>query len=245
MPVLDSSASLFVFNLSAVGATFVGGWVPRARAFLSRTGLWRMFALRAGILLGVTFTEVLPAGWREHPTFAGWGALGAFTLLLVMESYAMVDSCPEYLEECDVHALGWMAMAALFSHSFIDGFNLGVSFQAGEAAGAAVGLALTIHKLADGFTLTTLFQQTGYTNRQAAWGLFAVACATPVGAMAASAGVSALEPRLAAGLLGFAGGSFLYIGAADLLRRIHRAQDRFCLLYFGVGLFGMAALQGF
>lgn len=242
---MEGAASLFVFNVGAVGATFVGGWVPTARAFLSRTGLWRMFALRAGILLGVTFTEVLPAGWGQHPSFAGWGALAAFTLLLIMESYAMVDSCPEYLEECDVHALGWMALAALWAHSFIDGFNLGVSFKAGEAAGAAVGFALTIHKVADGFTLTTLFQQAGHSPRQAAWGLFAVACATPIGAMASSAGLSSLDPRVAASLLGFAGGSFLYIGSADLLRRVHRAQDRYCLLFFGIGLFGMAMLQGF
>ena len=241
----EAAGALFLFNLSAVGATFVGGWVPRARAFLSRAGLWRMFALRAGILLGVTFTGILPEAWRLESSFAGWGALGAFTLLLVMESYAMVDSCPEYLEECDVHALGWFALAALFLHSFIDGFNLGVSFEAGATAGAAVGMAITIHKLADGFTLTTLFHQAAYSPRQSAWGLFAVASATPIGALVSAAGLPALDHRLAASLLGFAGGCFLYIGAADLLRRIHKAQDRQCLLYFGAGLFGMAVLQGF
>lgn len=242
---MSAAASLLVFNAAAVGATFIGGWAPQARAFLSRAGLWRMFALRAGILIGVTFTEILPEAWHTHSTAAGWGALGAFTLFLVMESFAMVDSCPEYLEECDVHALGWMALAALVSHSFIDGFNLGVSFEAGATAGTAVGLALTIHKLADGFTLTTLFQQAAYTPRQSAWGLFLVALATPVGALVSAAGVPSLDPRVSAGVLGFAGGSFLYIASADLLRRVHRAQDRVCLLYFGVGLFGMATLQGF
>ena len=240
-----AAGTLFLFNVMAVGGTFFGGWVPTVRTLLSRSGLWRLFALRAGILLGVTFTGILPEAWRVQPTFAGWGALAAFTLLLVMESYAMVDSCPEYLEECDVHALGWVALTALFAHSFIDGFNLGVSFKAGAAAGAAVGLALMIHKVADGFTLTTLFQQAGYSARRSAWGLFAVAAATPLGTMASNVEWLTPDPRAAALLLGFAGGSFLYRGAADLLRRVHRAQDRLCLVYFGVGLFGMAALQGF
>ena len=142
-------------------------------------------------------------------------------------------------------AVAGYSRPALFSHSFIDGFNLGISFEAGTKAGVAVGLALAIHKIADGFTLTTLFQQAGYSPRASAWGLFAVALATPLGVLASAAGISGLDPRLTAGLLGFAGGSFLYIGAADLLRRLHRSQDRYCLLYFGVGVFGMAALRGF
>jgi len=242
---MGTAGTLLLFNATAVAATFIGGWVPRARSFLSRAGMWRMFALRAGILIGVTFTEILPEAWKLHPTFAGWGALSAFTLLLVMESFAMVDSCPEYLEECDVHALGWIALAALASHSFIDGFNLGVSFEAGATAGMAVGVALTLHKLVDGFTLTTLFQQAAYTSRQSTWGLFLVALATPIGALVSAAGAPSMDPRLTAALLGFAGGSFLYIASADLLRRLHRVQDRLCLLYFGMGLFGMAVLQGF
>ncbi|MBI4348991.1 MAG: ZIP family metal transporter [Elusimicrobia bacterium] len=240
---MGASASLLIFNATAVGATFVGGWVPTAKAFLSRAGMQRMFSLRAGILIGVTFTGILPEAWKLQPTWAGWGALAAFTLLLLMETFAMVDSCPEYLEECDVHALSWTALAALASHSFLDGFNLGVSFSAGESAGAAVGLALTLHKVADGFTLTTLFQQAGYSPRQSAWGLFLVALATPLGALVSAAGAPSFDPGVAAGVLGFAGGSFLYIAASDLLRRIHRGQDRLSLLYFMVGLLGMAALQ--
>ncbi len=238
-----SPSILFAFNVLAVAGTFAGGLLPLLRRLLSRTGLWRLLAMRAGLLLGVTFTEILPEAWSYQPALAGWGALAAFTALLAMESFSMLDSCPEYLEECDVHFLGLSALAALFAHSFIDGFNLTVSFKAGAIAGTAVGAALALHKLADGFTLATLLRQSGYDARQTLWGLFAVACATPLGSLASAAGFAALDPRFSALLLGFAGGSFLYIGAADVLRRLHKAQDRLCLIYFGVGLFGMAALQ--
>lgn len=245
--MIDAGATaLLGFNFLAVAGTFLGGLVPMARNLLSsRTGIWRMFSLRAGILLAVALTEILPEALKTRSYLAGWGAVAAFVLLILMENFAMVDSCPEYLEECEVHPLGLLALTALFSHSFIDGFNLGVSFQAGSAAGAAVGLALTLHKVADGFTLTTLFAQSNYSARQSVWGLFAVAAATPLGSVVSAAGVTHLSPAVTALLLGFAGGSFLYIGTADLVRRVHRHHDRLGLLFFGLGLFGMAALKAF
>lgn len=233
---------LAAFNALAVLATLAGGRIPISR--LSRKGLWRLFALRSGILVSVAFTDILPAAWTADARLAGWGALAAFVLLLYAASLTMVDTCPEYLEECPVHLLGWAALAALFAHSFIDGFNLGVSFSAGPLAGGAVGLALTLHKLADGFTLTSVFRQAGYSPAQVLGGLAAVAAATPLGSAATALGVTALHPDVKAALLGFAGGSFLYIGAADILPRLHRSDDRAALACFGAGILAVAAVEG-
>jgi len=235
---------LLGFNILAVLGTLAGGVIPLAKDMLSRQGMWRLFALRSGILLSVTFTQILPEAWAQKESMAGWGALAAFTLLLTMESFSMMDSCPEYLEECSVHVLSWTAVAALFVHSFIDGFNLSVSFAAGSLAGAAVGLALGLHKLVDGFTLTALFQGSGYGRRQTLAGLFAIAVATPLGSFLSHRGLAALSPGPSALLLGFAGGSFLYIGASDVLRRMHKADDKLSLACFSFGMFATAALKG-
>lgn len=234
---------LSAINALAVLATFAGGTVPLARSFLSREGMRRIFALRAGILLSVAFTEVLPAALSHQPTLAGWGALAAFVAFFAAGSFAMVDSCPEYLEDCPVHLLGWTALGALCLHSLLDGFNLAVSFSAGTVAGASIGLALTLHKLADGFTLTSLLRQAGYGPRQSLLGLSAVALATPLGSFLSVSGMRGIPPSVLAAFLGFAGGSFLYIGAADILPSLHRAKDRAALAYFGAGMLGIAALQ--
>lgn len=234
---------LVYFTVIAVAMTFAGGLAPMAKNLLSRPGMWRLFSLRAGILIAVSFTEVLPEAWSRHPSLAGWGAVAAFVLLFTMGSFAMMDSCPEYLEQCRVHCLGWAAFAALTVHSFIDGFNLGVSFAAGASAGIAVGVALALHKLADGFTLTSLFDQAGMTPGKSLASLALVAAATPAGAALNGLGISGGSSRASALLLGFAGGSFIYIGAADILPRLHKAADKSCLAYFALGLFGMAALH--
>lgn len=234
--------TLVLFNGLAFAATLAGGLAPGARGLLSKSGMWRIFALRAGILLSVAFTEVLPAAWRAEASLAGWGSLAAFAFLVFVGSLTMVDTCPEYLEECPVHLLGWTALAALFAHAFLDGFNLAVSFSAAGTAGVGVGLALTLHHLADGFTLTTFFRQAGYSGRRSAAALAVVAAATPLGSLLHAAGAPGLPGGAAAALLGFAGGCFIYIGAADMLPRLHRAGDRASLASFAAGLVGFALL---
>ncbi len=234
---------LTFFAVLAVVMTLLGGLVPMAKNMLSRAGMWRMFALRAGILLAVAFTEILPDAVLLDARLAGWGALAAFVLFFAMESFAMLDTCPEYLEECRIHSIGWAALVALFAHSFIDGFNLSVSFAAGAKAGAAVGVALALHKLADGFTLTTLFAQSGLSRGRSLAGLLMIAAATPLGCAAKALGLGGLPPTTEAGLLGFAAGSFIYIGATDILPRIHKTEDKTSLGYFAMGLIGLAALK--
>ncbi len=233
---------LAAFTALAVLMTFLGGLFPLG-SLLSRPGMSRLFSLRAGILLAVAFTEILPEAWQAHHASAGWGALAAFVGLFVMGNFAMLDTCPEYLEECRIHYLGLAAFLALSSHSFIDGFNLAVSFSAGERAGLAVGLSLALHKVADGFTLTSLFDQSGYGRGRSLLLLSLIAAATPLGSALSGLGFGGLPLPAEAALMGFAAGSFIYIAASDILPRLHKRSDRAGLIYFGIGMVGMAALK--
>ena len=234
---------LWALTAVAFLMTYAGGFLPWARGLFSRPGMSRLFSLRAGILLAVAFTEILPEAWHTHQASAGWGALAAFVLLYVTGSFAMLDTCPEYLEECRIHSLGWTALFALSAHSFIDGMNLAVSFSAGERAGLAVGLALALHKVADGFTLTSYFDQARYPKGKALGSLTLVAAATPAGSFLSAAGFRGLPPAAEAALMGFAAGFFIYIAASDLLPRLHRPADRTGIACFGLGMVGMAALR--
>jgi zinc transporter ZupT len=237
--------ALRAFTALAFVMTFVGGLTPLAKAVMSRAGLSKLFSVRAGILLAVALTEILPEGWLIQPAWTGWSAAVAFLALFALGNYAMIDSCGEYMEDCRVHYLGWTAVFALSLHSFIDGFNLAVSFDAGAEAGAAVGLALALHKVADGFTLVTLFHQAKFSKAKTRNLLILVASATPLGAwLCSSASLSSMPPSLEASLLGFAAGSFIYVAAADVLPRMHKGGDKAAHAgWFGLGLVGMAALR--
>jgi len=237
------STALIGFNTAAVLLTMLGGFFPFFQDIFSRKWMWRLFSLRSGVLLSIAFIEILPHAWENSVHMAGWGALAGFALLFVMENLTMTDSCPEYLEDCSVHILGWGALAALFIHSFIDGLNLSVSFSAGALAGTAIGSAVVIHKLIDGFTLTSLLVGGGYTRKNAFIALLLIAAATPLGSALGMWNMRVFSPDTLAGLLGFAGGSFIYIGASDVLTRVHKSEDKGCLAMFIFGMFLIAALR--
>lgn len=232
---------LALLLLLALAATAAGGVLPEAAAVVKRLGLWRMLAFRSGLLVAVAFADVLPGAWLLAPFVAGWSALLGFIAGYAAENFSMSDPCHE--AECRSHALGLTALAALFFHSLVDGFNLGAVSLAGASALAAAGVSMTVHKFADGFTLTSLFRQAGYGRGRTAAGLAAVALATPAGALLSRAGLVGLGPVPLSAILGFAGGSFIYIAASDTLPRLHHERDRLSLASFGLGLGSMAVLH--
>ena len=238
------SPVLALFNAAAFALTLLGGLVPLAPGALSARWLWRLFALRSGVLLAVSFMDVLPEAWKLSPAGAGWGALGAFALLYAMGLLAMSDTCPEFLEDCSVHLVSAGTLAALVLHSFIDGLNLSAAFAADALAGVTVGTALALHKLLDGFTMTSLLAKSGYARLPSLAALALVAAATPAGSFLSAAGLRVLPPVAAAVGLGFAAGSFIYIAASDVLPRLHRSEDRSSWAFFAGGMAVSAAARG-
>lgn len=229
--------------LLAVAATLAGGAAPVVDQVVARAGLWRVQAFRSGILIAVAFGDVLPEAWRLAPAFAGWGALAAFAFCYAAENVAPLDPCREASEDCSAHPLGKAAVAGLFLHSFFDGVNLGSASFAGTAVLVAVGAATILHKLADGFTITTMLRGGSPELRRAA--LAVVALATPAGALLSSAVAARLEPWAFSLLLSFAGGSFVYIGAAEVLPRLHHRGHGAAssLASFGAGLAVMLVMR--
>ena len=140
---------------------------------------------------------------------------------------------------------GWAALAGLFIHSFMDGFNLSASFAANERSGLAVGAAMVLHKAMDGFTLTSLFQQAGYSARRGLFGLAVIAAATPLGCWVSYLGLTQISPHWSAALLGIAAGSFLYLATADFSPRRHKELDVATFASFGGGVALLWLLHSF
>ncbi|MBI5244605.1 MAG: ZIP family metal transporter [Elusimicrobia bacterium] len=235
---------LTAFNCAAVGMTLLGGLVPAVRSALSRAAIGRMFALRSGILLSVALVGILPEAARLNETLAGVGALAAFLALFAIESASIPDTCCEFVDECHAHRLGPWALAALFLHSFLDGFNLSAAFAAGQALGTAGGVALLLHKLADGFTLTSLLEEGGYPRGSVLASLAIITLATPLGSALSFLGLRGLAPGLTAALLAFSGGSLLYIAASAAFARTHKKKDPWSLAFFIAGAAAIAAMRG-
>jgi len=118
-----------------------------------------------------------------------------------------------------------MIGAASFSaHSVLDGFAMGIAFQASQAIGLVVATAVLAHDFADGLNTVNVVTKNGGSRNFAMRWLAVDAVAPVVGAglsllVAASAGTLAL-------LLALFCGFFLHIGASGLLPESHRAYPR-------------------
>jgi|CXWL01.1.fsa_nt_gi ZIP family zinc transporter/zinc and cadmium transporter len=227
----------------AFAATLVGGFAPELAHLLTRERLSRALALRSGLLLAAAFADVLPEAWTAGPRLAGLAAFAAFALCYAADSLAMGDSCHEAVEDCHSHALGFAALIGILAHSFVDGVNLSAAGLAGMKTLIAAGLAVVVCHFADGFTLTTLFGRSGFGRSAVLALLAAVGLATAAGAVLTRASTEGLSPAATALLLGFAGGCFVYVGAADVIPRLHRDRDNASLAYFSAGAAAMAGLH--
>ncbi|MFI5351051.1 MAG: ZIP family metal transporter [Elusimicrobiota bacterium] len=236
---------LTVFMILAFAASMAGGFAPTIEGFLERLGLERILSFRSGILIAVALSDVLPEAWREAALPGAAAAASALTLGGFLHRGHSHDHEGHELTHPHIGAGVHLptTVAALFVHSTIDGLNLGAIAFVGGPAVLAVGAAPTLHKLADGFTLTSLFHETGHPRGGVLALLVAVSLATPFGAALGRAGTLQVGHVLAAALLGFAGGSFLFVGTQQIVPHLRRRRDARCAIAFAAGFAAMLLLH--
>lgn len=231
----------------AFAAAMAGGLAPAAEGFLDRFGLGRIMSFRSGLLVAVALSEALPEAWHASPSAATLAASGALSLGWFLHRDHAEEHEGHELTHPHVHGPAGAdlpaTLAALFAHSLIDGLNLGAIALVSAPALLAVGAATSLHKLADGFTLTSLFHQTGHPRGRVLALLVAGSLMTPLGAVLGREGALSLGPVLTGLLLGFAGGSFLFVGTAQIVPHLRRRRDAEAATAFAVGLAAMLLLS--
>jgi ZIP family zinc transporter len=110
---------------------------------------------------------------------------------------------------------GAVGAGSLAIHSYLDGFAIGLGFQASASVGAVVAAAVLAHDFSDGInTVGIVLGKQGGNRTALAWLL--VDALAPVLGAATTLVVNLREDVLGLGLALFAG-FFIYISAADLL----------------------------
>lgn len=195
----------------------------------------------AGLLLGLAFLHMIPEAAEILPHVFGIWFLVGFLLLLVLERFLMVHPCEEH--GCDYHTIGVAAFVGLSVHGVIEGLALASSLLVPQL-GPLVLLAILAHTAPQGFALTSLLIMAGKNLRQVLLFLIGVALSGPIGMVSGVFLLRANQPSETAGiLLSISAGTFVYIGACDLLPELHRkTEDKIKrLVAFFIGLFLSAA----
>lgn len=229
--------SLTIYALCIFSAAFLGGLLPLLIPKADEDHFRLFVGLGAGLLLGMAFLHMLPEAVHRIPEeFGAWFLIG-FVLLFVIERFAMVHACEEH--HCDYHRIGIAAFVGLTVHGVIEGFALASSYYVSQSATLVLAAILT-HKVPAGVALTAMLKLGSRTRNQILLFVLGVALSGPIGIVLASSLFHSGFEHASGRLLALSGGTFVYIGACDLVPELHRSQKnrtlKFAMFLAGIAL---------
>jgi ZIP family zinc transporter len=198
--------------------TLVSTGVGGAVAIRFRDRLHLLLGFGSGAVLAVALFDILPEIFALGPGASAMPIVaGGFLAFFALERFTALHQAREHAHARVAHEqeIGMVAATGLAVHSFLDGVAIGVGFQASTHMGLLIALGVIAHDLSDGLnTIAVMLAHGNPLRRATAW--LALDMMTPV-LGAASTVLFTLSGAAAPFLLAFFAGSFLYIGASDLL----------------------------
>jgi zinc and cadmium transporter len=234
----------FLYGLSIFLAALAGGLLPLFISAKNENLMKLTVSFGAGLLLGMAFLHMVPEAAEMAPGTFGYWFMGGFVLLLILERFVMVHACEE--SHCHYHTVGLAAFVGLTIHGILEGFALGSTLYASGLA-PLVLIAVLSHKIPAGFALTSILRMSKRTLRQIVLFIVGVSLSGPLG-LALSLGILEAKhmPVVSGSLLAMSAGSFIYIGACDLLPELHREDSekipRLTCFMIGLALSALSTL---
>lgn len=217
--------TVLLIVLAASAATLLGGLF----ALRIRDKLHLILGFSAGAVAGVALFDLLPeairlgSAYHAPETIALFVALGLFGYL-ILDRVVLLHGHEEDDEAHGHSHRGAFGALTLAAHSFLDGIAIGIGFQASEALGFIIAVAVLTHDFSDGINTVNVILRNGGTWKRALRWLLVDASAPILGALLTFF-FSISEAAIGLVLALFAG-SFLYLSASDLIPESHHRHPR-------------------
>ena len=215
---------IIVIAFGAFLATMAGGLF----AISLRDRLHLVLGFSAGAVIGVAFFDLIPEALE---TGAVWGSrnimllcASGFFLYTLIDRVVVLHAHGDG-RDCHHHSRGLLGAGSFSAHSALDGFAIGIAFQASRAVGIVVAIAVLVHDFSDGINTVNIVVRNGGNRRLALRWLLMDAIAPVIGATASL--FLSLPSQAISVILAVFSGFFLYIGASDLLPESHHAHPKF------------------
>ena len=212
-------ALAIVLGLAAALGNVVGGFFVIHRTW-SRRYLTYFLALGAGFMLAASVMEVLPESIRLLGDSAPFFVLvGYFIVHFFEHSVAPHFHFGEetHTAEMRLHHAATSAFLGLSIHTFFDGVAITSGFLVSTGLGVVIFLAILLHKVPEGFTVSSLVMAGGGSRRRAMLGSGLLGGATVLGVMLT--GIVHSDVRYT---LPISAGVTLYVSATDLMPEVNR-----------------------
>ncbi len=201
-----------VYALVAAGANVVGALAVTSRARWSVRALDGMLAFAAGFMIAVGLIDLLPGAIARGGPSAAIVALGGYMAVHITQH--VIGTHFHFGEETHhvSEAVSVAALAGLLLHTFVDGVAVASGLDAGGAVASLVFVAVILHKVPEGFAISSLFLAAGQGRRRAILAAGALGVATIAGVLLTDR-VAALRDHG----LALAAGVTLYVGMSNLV----------------------------
>ena len=240
--------TVIVFAALSGVAGLVGVWLMSRHEIWARNHTAELITFASGLLVAGSLLHLLTrAGEMAGVSNAMIWALIAFVVLYVSENHVLPHPHARMEEDCGhLHAhvaggYGWNAIAGLGLHSVLDGVAVGAGFSASYLTGSVIVALVISHKLPVGIASMGVLYHGGVERAKAVRYSASVALITPIAVIVSYASLRGAAPSVLGAILAAAGGSFLYVGAADLLPEGQASAPGRNTLAFMLGVVVMVA----
>src|ERR1700722_13097832 len=231
-PILTS----IVLGLTAAVANIFGGAIIVQRHW-ERRYLRYFVALGAGFMLATALVEMVPESLELRGRSAAFLVLLGYLIIHFFEHtltpHFHFGEETHHDEFMHSHK-GYSVLLGLIIHTFFDGIAIASGFLVSNSLGWIIFVAIFLHKIPEGFTVSSVMLASGQ-SRRIAWGASALlGAATFAGVLT----MAVLRQEVSFGLP-LSAGVTIYVAASDLIPEVNREPGAKVALvvFLGVGLF--------
>lgn len=219
-----AGGALSMLLAATIAYTLLAGWVPR------------MVSYSVGVLLGVTFLDLLPEAFEaaDEPHALFGVVLAGILTFFLLEKAALWRHSHDDEGHGPRKASGLLILAGDAFHNFVDGILIAAAFLADFRLGLTTTLAVMVHEIPQEIGDFMVLLHAGYARSRALLLNLAVSFASVAGGVLGYVVLDYAQPLLQYALA-LAAACFIYIAVADLIPHLHR-QNRREELWWQIGL---------
>ena len=226
----------------------VGAYLTVTRTPHSPRMLTYLIATSAGFILPWALLELIPRIIEQEPSFVVCiliGYLGIYLLENLFASSAHRHGAGEHHshalaatlkgdEPLISAAAGWAALSGLLVHAFFDGAGMMASFQVNRRTGLLMCIAVMVHKIPEGTSLSSILLAARHGRRLVLQCVSLIALSTVLGA-AGALWLGRIDLRIAYAILALSAGTFLFVGASNLIPATQKGEYRSAVCFVLLG----------
>ncbi len=206
------TAPALIFGIAAALANLLGAWAVTRGARMGLKAIELAVAFAAGFMLALALVGVVPEALRADPGAGATVILIGY--LLVHATQHTVTPHFHFGQETHhvSHAASLSGVIGLLLHTFFDGVAIASGFLVSPSLGVLFFLAIFLHKLPEGVTVSSLVLAAGESPRRAVWAAALLGGATILGVLLTERTQILVHHGLA-----LSAGVTLYVGASNLV----------------------------